>query len=189
MYNTFFNVIIKMVMIMFNYESLVNKMRKISNSKSDEVVYCNNNTGNLKMAGIVIAITYLASLLLKNRAMFIFIFICLIIFIYVYVAVKKGSILLDDDKVWIVLFKPFGIAEKNVYELDQKRIRFFDVKNGLLFRRVKVSFISDDGRLVKLNLQFAKVMYSPGSGNYKEISNKVYNKLTQIQKVIDKGDF
>ena len=52
MYNTFFNGIIRMVMVMFNYESLVGKMQRITESKSEEVVYCNNITNNLKALGI-----------------------------------------------------------------------------------------------------------------------------------------
>lgn len=174
---------------MFNYESLVKKMQRISKSDSEDVVYGNNTTNNLKALGIVIAIMYFLFLFCSNRFLFIFIYSILVVFIFLYVALKRVGILIEDEKIWIVLFKPFSLNEYRIYELPLKRIRFLDVKKRKFFRKIKISFISDEGRLVKLSLRFAGVLYAPGSSNYKTISNNVADKLIGIQKIIDKGDF
>ena len=189
MYNTFFNGIIRMVMVMFNYESLVGKMQRITESKSEEVVYCNNITNNWKALGIVLVILYFLFLLVPDRMIVIFIYMLLLIFIFLFIALRRGSILLDEDKIFIVLFKPFGLVESKVYVLPLSRVRYLDVKGNILFRKVKISFISDEGRLTKLHLRFASILYSPGSKDYKPVSNSVFNKLKEIQRVIDKGDF
>ena len=176
-------------MIMFNYESLVRKMQSISKSKSEDVVYCSNITNNIKTLGIVLVIIYFSWLFIRNKMLFVFIYIVLLIGYFLYLALRRGSILLDEEKIFIVLFKPMGIREDKTYELSLKRIRFLDVKSNHLFNKVKISFISDEGRLVRMSLRYANVLYSPGSKGYKVISKRVTTKLKEIQKIIDKGDF
>ncbi len=174
---------------MFNYESLINKMQKISKTKSEDIVYCNNETNNWKTLGIILVVLYFLFLLCRNKMLVIFIYIILFIFMFLFIALRKASILLTEDKVFIVLFKPLGLVEDKIYELPLSRIRFLDVKSNFLFRKLKISFISDEGRLTKLKLRFASVLYSPGSKDYKPISKRVLTRLIEIQKIIDRGDF
>lgn len=94
---------------------------------------------------------------------------------------------IGKDELLIIHLKRFKFKTKKVYNFPIDKIRNITVRKFLLSVSFKISFISEDGVLEKKKYKFST--FAIGKPEIKHYANKVYEKLVEIQKVIDKGDF
>ena len=111
------------------------------------------------------------------------------IFLIFYFATKKAGIGITDKSIVYVIFKHFGYKEKRVYEILEEKIKRITVTKFLNFIFVRMSFISDVGKLEKARFYFSTFYIGFASYDCKKNSLAIYNRLMEIQKKVDKGDF
>ena len=96
---------------------------------------------------------------------------------------------LSENRLIYVKFGHIGFKEKEVFEIPFSNIKSLTVKRILNYRLVKVSFISNKGKLEIKKFYFSTFMLGKKSKGYNESSKQIYDKLVEVQKVLDRGDF
>lgn len=112
-----------------------------------------------------------------------------IIFVVVPVVVftRKASIGIGKDELMILHLKAFKVEVKKTFNIPVDKIRSITVRKIFSSVSLKISFISEEGKLEQKKYGFSTFII--GSAERREFAEKVYKKLVEIQKVIDKGDF
>jgi hypothetical protein len=112
-----------------------------------------------------------------------------IIFVVVPVVVltRKASIGIGEDELMILHLKAFKVEVKKSFSIPVDKIRSITVRKIFSSVSLKISFISEEGKLEQKKYGFSTFII--GSAERREFAEKVYKKLVEIQKVIDKGDF
>lgn len=100
---------------------------------------------------------------------------------------RKVGIGITENRFVYVVFKRIGYKEKRIYEIPYEKIKYIVVKKFLGSVSVRMSFISDVGKLEKIKFNFKSIMI--GSENFNVSSKAIYQKLLEVQKIVDKGDF
>lgn len=100
---------------------------------------------------------------------------------------KLACIGTTEKDIFIVHLKTFKMEEKQIYRIPIDKIRSITVSKFLFNTSLKISFISEEGKLEKKKYKFMNFVI--GKPEMKENVVKVYERLVEIQKVIDKGDF
>lgn len=116
-------------------------------------------------------------------------FLIFIIFVVVPVVVftRKASIGIGVDELMILHLKAFKVEVKKSFNIPVDKIRSITVRKIFSSVSLKISFISEEGKLEQKKYGFSTFII--GSAERREFAEKVYKKLVEIQKVIDKGDF
>ncbi len=104
-----------------------------------------------------------------------------------YIITRKVGIGITENRLIYVRVSHIGYKEKKVFEIPFEKIRFIDVRKVINSVTVKITFISDVGKLEKLRFKFST--FTMFSEDFKKNSKAIYEKLVEVQKVIDKGDF
>ena len=100
---------------------------------------------------------------------------------------NKAGIGIKDDNLMIIHLKRFKMEDKYIYNIPFDKIKYITVSKFLLGVTLKISFISEEGRLEKKKYGFSTFVL--GSAEQKDNAKKLYDKLVEVQRVIDKGDF
>lgn len=100
---------------------------------------------------------------------------------------RSVGIGINDDNLMLIRIKPFKFEAKRVYQIPFDKIRSITVRKGLVKTKLKISFISDEGKLEKQKYVFATFVL--GNPEQQDHARKLTQRLMDIQKVIDKGDF
>ena len=100
---------------------------------------------------------------------------------------RSVGIGINDDTLMFIRLKTFKFEAKKVFEIPFDKIRSITVKKGLLNTSLKISFISNEGKLEKQKYVFSTFIL--GNNEQQDNARKLTTKLMEIQKVIDKGDF
>ena len=170
---------------MFNsFELMKNSVKKYSSSKLVSVVIGNNYKNYLKaIISIPVVFFVLAGFISNVYAFFVIYFLYVLVIVFVFSSRKVG-IGINDKMLFLEYFKLFGFAPKNIYDVPIDKIKYISVYRFGMLTYVKVSFISNDKRLVQ-----AKIMYARTFRKQKESAIKMSELLLKIQKEKDKGDF
>ncbi len=190
--NTFLYDIIFLGGIMFfSFEMFKNKMQRFSEEKIKSVVYANWYGNTILLIVIYLFIfDFLKYFIARlNLGLYYFLYIISLIIFVLYLYTRKAGFALTENRLVYVKFKHIGYKEKEVYEVMLDNIRYITVRKLFYIRIVKLSFISETGRLVKVRALFSSNVLVPGAAEFKKNSRDFYNALIEIQKVIDKGDF
>ncbi len=113
-------------------------------------------------------------------------FIVTMVFAYIAFCRSTG-IGINDEGLMFIRLKLFKFEAKKVFEIPFDKIRSITVKKGLVNTKLKISFISQEGRLEKQTYVFSTFVL--GNPEQQDNARKLTSKLIDIQKVIDKGDF
>lgn len=175
---------------MFSYENFRLKMQRYSEEKVKEVVYA-SWLGNIwVLLLIIILLSDLLTLFLRSYSnVFWFTYFIILFILFVFAVAKKAGIALSESRIILVKFGTFGYREKEVYEVKFSAIKALTVYKIFSMRIVKISFIDSTGKFKKIKLNFSSFMIGPGSSAFKKNSQDTLNRLIELQKVIDKGDF
>ncbi len=100
---------------------------------------------------------------------------------------KRAAIGVSENELVVMHLRIFKVESKKVYRIPLDNIRSITVSKFGPKVNLKLAFISDEGVFEKKKYGFSTFIL--GSVERKEYAKSVYKKLTEIQKVIDKGDF
>lgn len=177
--------------MMFGFESLLGMLKRNSVEKLNGGIYT-KMYGNTIIAILVTLVLNDFLLVLFSRTipvLCLFTPFILLVMLYLYLVTRRGLFGVTNNNFLLIKLKRFCFKEKEVYEIPIKKIRYLDVKNicGLVF--VKMSFISDIGKLEKVKLVCSRIVLGFERKEYKKNYKVVIDRLLEVQKVMDKGDF
>lgn len=176
---------------MFSYQIFCNRVRKHSEEKLKAIVYANWFGNTIIALVIALILSDFMSMLYiysKNTIFLLFYWIIFSSFI-LYLSTRKAGVGITNNRIVYVRFRHFGYKPSRVFEIPFDKIKSITVSKILYMRFVKISFISDVGKLEKIKFLFNSFFLGFNMIEYKKNSNEVFNKLVEIQKIVDKGDF
>lgn len=178
--------------MLIGFDSFVNKVIKAGGEKCKSVVYA---TYSDKLLLIIFLYTFYTSYSLNMvmysgyPLLFLVIYILVTVFLFFLLFTRKAGFGMTDTRFVYVKFKHIGYKEREVYEILFKNVKRIDLRKifGLTF--VKMSFIDGTGRLKKIKFRYASVVL--GMDHFKQKTNgkEIYEKLLELEKVLNRGDF
>lgn len=174
---------------MRKYQEITKLVKKFSEEKVEHAIF-GEWTKYTWLVVLIFLFVYDLSIVLFGRfGLQKWLFIVLIIFfIFVaYLNTRKVGIGITKNRMVYVRVSHLGYKEKKVFEIPYDKIRYIDVRKFFSLVFVKMTFISDLGRLEKIKFNFHTFMI--GSEDFRKNSKAIYTKLVEVQKIVDKGDF
>lgn len=172
--------------MIFGYESLLMKFRENSEEKVKSAVIGMWFGDTLIVVALAIVITFFLSLI-SNPILFLVMYFLLLFSIVFYISTRRASLALTKNNFVYIKFTHLFYKVKEVYEIPFENIK--DVKLNKLFgvTSVVISFISNDKKFKRIRFKFSSLVL--GMSAQKNNSKKIYEKLREIEKVMDRGDF
>ena len=102
---------------------------------------------------------------------------------------RKIGFGMAEDKFVYVKFNHIGYKEKEFFNIPFENIRYLDVKKRFGSVMFRMSLIDHTGKFRRLNITFAPLVFGFSVTEQKYSGFEIYNKLIEIQKVLDRGDF
>lgn len=174
---------------MRKYQEISKLVKKFSEEKVEHVIF-GEWLKYTWLAFFIFLCTYDLSLtILWKFGIQIWIIVFLVIFVIyaTFLNTRKVGIGISKNRLVYVKVSHLGYKEKKVFEIPYDKIKYIDVKKIFTLIIVKMTFISDVGRLEKIKFGFHTFMI--GSENFRKDSKAIYDKLVEVQKIVDKGDF
>lgn len=174
----------------FSFDSFVLKLRKYSQNKIKEVV-CGTWFGNTILVIVLsILIYYMGCMIFRlNRILSIAFYIFLLFILVIYILSRKIGFGLGDKGFCYGKAKIFKGDFYKFSDIPFERIKYVDVKKFFSFTFVKMSFISDDLKIEKILFCFNTYVFGFNLNEHKKNAIIIRNKLEEIQKIVDKGDY
>lgn len=175
-----------------SYESFCNKINKIGGDKCKNVVLAKYNDKMLVIALFIIFFTYYSLNMVifsGYRWFFLVLYIVVIIWILFMLFSRKIGFGMANDKFIYVKFNHLGYKEKEFFNIPFENIRYLDVKKRFGSVMIRMSLIDHTGKFRRLNISFAPMVFGFSVTEQKYSGFEIYNKLMEIQKVLDRGDF
>lgn len=176
---------------MFSYEYFLKKMNKCSDDKIEYGVFGGWYGNTLYAIIIFLIIRYVVFHLLRNISFKIGMSILILLWIglILYLVNRRCGMGIGKKRLVYIIFKPFTRSEKRIYDIPYEKIKYLDVKKILGINFVKMSFISDIGKIKRIYCFFSSFNIRKDSIEFNKSSKEIVNKLLEMQKVLDKGDF
>lgn len=115
--------------------------------------------------------------------------ILVLILMVFYLTTQHVGIGITKNRIVYVKVSRLFYKAKEVDDIPIDKIRNITVNKILGCNFVKMTFINDIGRLKKISFSFNTRVFGVGSFDFKIDSKKIYDRLKEVEKVIDKGDF
>lgn len=175
---------------MLSFEMFLHKMQKNSEEKIKYAVFANWYGNTLVALAICLVLYDLVRLVAYvNYGLFIFLYFLILFLLFFYIETRKAGLALTENRYVYIKFKHIGYREKEVFEIPFENIRSITTHKFLNLRIVKMSFISNIGKLEKIKFVFNTTRMGIDKKRVAENSLKIYEELEQLQKVLDRGDF
>ena len=114
--------------------------------------------------------------------------LCYVILVTIFLSRKMGLGLGEKSFIYFKLgllpYKP-----KKIYNIPFKRIRYVSVRRFFSSTNVKMTFISESGKMEKLKFSFNSFIFGRDFKEQKFTSGIIRDKLIELQKEFDRGDF
>ncbi len=177
--------------MIFGLESLLGILKRNSVEKIDGGIYA-KWYGNTILAIFIALILndILLVILIKTVPVLILISPFVVFFgLFLYLVTRRSIFGVTKNNFVYIKLRGFLLKEKEVYEIPIKNIRYLDVKSIFYLRFVKLYFISDIGKFKKVKFNYASFMLGFDKKEYQKNFKVVNDRLLEVQKVLDKGDF
>lgn len=174
---------------MRKYQKIIKVLKELSEEKVNHILYGMWTKNTLLYIAIFLLLYELSTVVLFAFGRLVWFILVMIMFVILmfFLLSRKVGIGITENRFIYVIFKRIGYKEKRIYEIPYDKIRYIDVKKRLGSVIVKMSFISDVGKLERIKFNFKTIMI--GSENFNKSSKEIYEKLLNVQKIVDKGDF
>ena len=100
----------------------------------------------------------------------------------------KVGLAINDEMMFLEYFTKFGYKAKNLYDIPYDKIKYISVYKFFNIVYIKVSFVNQK-RFEQLKIMYSLNVLGLRKSKQKENGKAIYDKLVEVQKVIDKGDF
>lgn len=174
--------------MIFSFESFCNKVKNCTNNILSSIVFGNWYGNTLILIVVFFILNYFMSIMIPNFIVYIICYcLLLILFLFLVINRKIGFGMGKNGFVYVIFscfYKP-----KKVYEIPFDNIKYLVVRKNFSVTLVNMSFIDKDGRLKKIKFRFNTMVFGLSTHEHKKNSLNIYNKLIELQKQIDRGDF
>ena len=177
--------------MIFGFESLLGLVRKNSEENIKNIIYGNWYGTTILALFIYLIVNELLLSILKNFPITIYyiaistLTFCLIL----YLSSRRAVIGCGKNNFIFLKLSFIRLKAKEVNEIPYEKIKSIDLKKFLIFYFLKISFINNTGKFQKIKIAFSSFVFGLNNSEYKKSFKEVVNKLTEYQKILDKGDF
>lgn len=176
---------------MFSFQTLGNKIKQNSEEKLNAYVHA-SWYGNTFLVFILMIFfnSFFSYLRLNINNIVFLIFNMVVLFVlFYYLASRRAGIGITDNRIVYVQFGHVKYNVKKVYEIPIDKIKMITVRKILNFKTVKISFVSDVGKIEKVKFIISSFALGIDASEYSKNFNELYRRLCEIEKIVDKGDF
>lgn len=96
---------------------------------------------------------------------------------------------MGEEHFLFVRFGHFRFKEKEIYEILFDNIKYLQFVSFFGFHFVKMSFLDNTGRFKKIHLFYHSIVIGLSVTEQKRNGLKITEKLLELQKILDRGDF
>ena len=177
-----------------NYNRFEGRIMKRSSINLDGVVYATRREKNFF---IVIGMLCIADLLFSflvrvagltkltsYHIMLAFVFLTII-----FLSTRRAGVGIGFKFLFYGKYSNLLFRELSVEEISFDKIQYLDVKKIGPYVSVKMSYVNKDGKLKEGSFSFLTFIAGKAKKRYKNSAMLVYDRLRELQKVLDKGDF
>lgn len=132
---------------------------------------------------------FLFSLLRNYYMMYVFIYGIILIWMVVYLITRKAGLGISNNRLVFVKFKHLGVRINKFEEIPFEKIRNINIRTFMGTSIVFISYISSSGKLEKIRVYYANKYIGFDSDEVIKNRKEITNKLLDMQKVLDRGDF
>lgn len=177
--------------MILGYESLRSKINKASGENCKNVILATYSKHFILLLLFVCFFTQFSFMMLLSsyRVFFLTMYVVIMLLILFVLITNRVGIGINDSRLVYVKFSRIGFRSKKVYAMDLDKIKYLDVKKFLGNTSVKMSFIDGAGKLRRINFRYTKMVFGISSSDQCKSGDIIRNKLIEIQKVLDRGDF
>ena len=177
--------------MILGYESLKAKVNNSSGEKCKNVILATYCKSILLLLFFVFFYTQYTIIMFASQyaKFFLLMYILVMVYLVFVLVTNRVGIGINDEKLVYVRFSRIGFKTKKVYCIDFNNIKYLDVKKMFGSTSVKMSFIDGSGRLVKTNFRYTSVVFGISNNEQKKNGKIICDKLIELQKVLDRGDF
>ena len=178
--------------MLIGFDAFINKVIKASGEKCKSVVRATYDDHIIKIAimyAFFTSFSFNMVLLSSYKVLFLILYILVTIFVFFMLATRKSGFGMTDTRFVYVKFKHIGYKDREVYEILFDKIKYLDVKRIFGMTYVKMSFIDEMGKFRKLKFRYAPIVIGMSVDEQKTHGLRIWKKLEEIQKVLDRGDF
>lgn len=172
--------------MIFGYDSLLMKFRENSEEKVKSAVFCIWYGNTIKVFCLSIFLLCIIALI-PNEVVFYMLYFILFLFLMVYLGTRRSALGLTKNNFVYIRFKHLFYKPKEVYEIPFDNIMDIKLKKIFGTSYVVMTFISNQKKFRRVKFRFSSLVL--GMLEQKKTSKEIYDKLREIQKVIDRGDF
>ncbi len=174
------------------YDKLDRRVRRKTSENLDYVTFVRNKEKNFTYLLIILTIADIIHYIIGRSigATAGFVVMCIIIYIGLFLIFSRvGGFGISVLNFVYVEYSAILFKEKNVEIIDINNVHYLDVKNRLLSTRVIMRFVNDIGKVKEIRFTVPKYIIDKHSKRFKTNRDCVCERLINLQKVLDKGDF
>lgn len=178
--------------MLIGFDAFINKVIKASGERCKSVVrgtYSDHIIVIVFLYAFYTSFSFNMVILSSYKVFFLVLYILISLFIFFMIATRKIGFGMTDTRFVYVKFKHIGYKEREVYEILFDKIKYLDVKKVFGMTYVKMSFIDETGRFKKLKFKYAPIVIGMSVDEQKTHGLRIWKKLEELQKVLDRGDF
>ncbi len=177
---------------MNKYLKITNLVKRNSDEKVTSAIYAERmDNVVIKLVLLLLLNDFLGTIILYGSGFVYFWIFQVIFFIFLifYLTTRFAGIGITENRFVYIKISRFFYKAKVVDDIPIEKIKNITVKKIGWIIYVKMTFINDIGKLKKISFSFYTRVFGVGSFDYKIDSKKIYDRLKEIEKVLDKGDF
>ena len=175
-----------------DYNNIDRRVRKVASTNMDYIVYARHRESNFRDFLIFLIIADLTSFILSrvvgNQVAFPMMLLVIYLGVF-YIFSKRAAFGISYKNIIYAKFSNFLFRDLGHEEVDLEKIQYLDVKKKLLSYSFKMSYISPKGKLKEISFSCPKFLVDKSNKRYQNNLKNVYERLADLQKVLDKGDF
>lgn len=177
--------------MILGYESLKAKVSKASGEKCKNVILATYSKSLVLLMFFVFFYTQYTMIMMGSQyaKFFLIMYILVMLYLIFILSTNRVGIGINEERLVYVRFSRIGYKAKKVYCIDFDNIKYLNVRKYLGNTSIKISFIDGSGHLVKTNFRYTGVVLGLPASEQKKNGKLVYDKLVELQKVLDRGDF
>lgn len=178
--------------IRMTFDKLDRRVRSRAKENLEAVTYARSREKNYIYILIILVVADLVHFVIgrmfKNHIGFIAMMIVIWFGIY-FVFSRVSGFGLSDKSFIYIKYSNLLFREKKIEDILVDKVQYLDVKNRMFSTKVDLRYIDETGKANEINFSIPKFIVDKNKKRFKMDRENICNKLLELQKVLDKGDF
>lgn len=176
-----------------NYDRLEKRVIARSSKNLDAVIYARRRENNFMIMLVILCLSDLVFYFTHKAGLpKIGAFVCMLIFIYfgvLFLLTKRAGVGISYDTLIYCKYSNLLFRELKVEEIPLVKIQSLDVRKFGPAVSVKFTYINELGKVTEGSFKYPLWTISKYKERFKRSTKIIYDRLVELQKVLDKGDF